>query len=243
MKFPSDSNETHRTDVVRAALCEAARYEPEAPTPDDLVVRALARQERSGGRCGRSRLVPALAFSACGLVLLAGLALRSRKPHQPVTAESAEAYAADTGKKRLVAQATPYRHTATVQNPVAWEQDVVRSLLPPLNVERFVLPAGHASARHRVAHHRMCQPQRRLWAGNTRAAPRIHHTNSLWTTEIVQRVVVTETVTPIWIAKTDPVTATVVVTPALFQLSLQPDDAADTGTSQVAATIIPVSFE
>ena len=52
-----------------------------------------------------------------------------------------------------------------------------------------------------------------------------------------------QTLTPVWVAHTDPETAIVTMTPALFQLALQPADDADPTAAQIGATLIPVRFE
>ena len=66
---------------------------------------------------------------------------------------------------------------------------------------------------------------------------------SVWKTETVRCEVITQTVTPVWVAQADPSTFTVVLAPAFLQISLQPDNTSDSTEAHVSAALIPVRFE
>ena len=66
---------------------------------------------------------------------------------------------------------------------------------------------------------------------------------SVWKTETVRCEVITQTVTPVWVAQADPSTFTVVLAPAFLQISLQQDNTPDSTEAHVSAALIPVRLE
>jgi len=231
MRFPSEPNETGRTEVVHTALHEAARYESETTAPEDLVARALARHGRSGSRCGRSRLAPALFASACGLVLLIGIGLRLHGTHPQSGSRHLPGSASDVRLR-------PDEVASTRDTPI----DVGPALLPSIDMTKFLVSAGALRHRHGGARQRFLRHRHPSLAQNSALRASANRSVGVWTTETVEREVVMQTLTPVWVAHADPETATITVTPALFQLALQPDDA-DPTASQIGAAIIPVRFE
>lgn len=234
MKIPSEPNETEHTGFVRAALHEAARYESETAAPNDLVAGALARHARSGRRCGQTRLVPGLAASALGVAFLVSVLLCPRT-HQGRLGE-------DPAPGPLTAK-TPGKKVVLPDLSASARLDMVRSRFPPIDWIRFTVDAGQPRHRHRIARHKPHLRPRTPLAPIPPSPVRTAAVTSMWSTETVHREIITRTITPVWVAYSDPSTATIVLTPALFQLALQPDDIADATASQVAATLIPVRFE
>lgn len=230
MRFPSDPPETERNAFVRSALQEAARYEAETPAPEHLAVRALARHERAGRPCGQTRLVPRLAASAAVLLLLTSAAIRMQQTSQSALNEPRDS--GQTYGKREVQQA------------MLPDLDLSAVTLPAITPDRLATFAGTAGGRHRFSRHAKLPRRRHSYAP---APPpersELASANSMWKTETVQCQVITQAVTPVWVAQADPETATITVTPALFQIALQPADDADSNASPVAATLIPVRLE
>ena len=246
MKIPSESNETGRTGPLYVALHEAARYEAETGAPADLVVEAMARYRRSGSRCSQMRLLrPGLVASACGLVLLLGVTLWSRIPPRLA------ANFADSGPKAVRPAAIKSDVPDLSRLPLL---AIARSLLPSIDAAMCEaspeLPCRQHPLVHRAmrTHPRFLQAQNRLYpyarqAQNRPCPAQTQPTAGLWTKEIVQREVITQTVTSVWVAQSDSATASIILTPALFQLALQPEDGSDATDAPVAATLIPVSLE
>jgi len=234
MRFPSEPNETGRTEVVHTALHEAARYESETTAPEDLVARALARHGRSGSRCGRSRLAPALFASACGLVLLTGIGFRLHGSHRPFGIGNLPE---STATVRTKPDAVTSVSTAGVPS------DPGSALLPPIETAKFLVSNGRFLPRYRRERHGRRPRLHSSLAQNSALPPRPNRTAGVWTTETVEREVVMQTLTPVWVAHADSETATITVTPALFQLAIQPDDDADPTASQIGAALIPVRLE
>ena len=234
MRFLSKPNETGRTDMVQTALHEAARYEAETAAPEDLVVRALARHGRSGNRCDVSRLAPALLASACGMVILIGCGFWLHRSQPLVTGHS------------LPGRTTAVRTKPNTVAPVSIEAtyvDIGPALLPPIGTAEFLISAGPLRHRHRRTHQVSLPHPHPSLVQNSPLPPTTNRSASVWTTETVEREVVTQTLTPVWVAHTDPETATITMTPALFQLALQPNDDADPAAAEVRAALILVQFE
>ncbi|MCW3055073.1 MAG: hypothetical protein JWN14_4243 [Chthonomonadales bacterium] len=234
MRFPSEPNETGRTEVVQTALHEAARYESDTAAPKDLVARALARHGRSGSRCGRSRPAPALLASACGLILLMGIGFwlhgthfQSESPHLPGSASAV--------RTKLDSVAPVSMAGVSI--------DLGPALLPPIETAKFLVSNGRSLHRVRGVRHGRRPRLHSSLAQNSALPLPPNRSAGVWTTETVEREVVMQTLTPVWVAHADPETATITVTPALFQLALQPDDDADPTATQIGATLIPVRFE
>ena len=234
MKIPSEPNETEQTGFVRAALHEAARYEPDTVAPNDLVTGALARHAGSGRRCGQTRLVPGLAALALGMAFLANVLLWPRTPQGRS--------GGDPGPVSSTAP-IPGKKVAVPEMSASARLDIVQTILPPIDLSLFAVPAGPLRHRHRLARHNTHLRPHTYTAPIQPSPVGMAAANSMWSTETVHREVITRTITPVWVAHTNPDTATIVLTPALFQLALQPDDIADTTASPVAATLIPVRFE
>jgi hypothetical protein len=234
MKFPSEPNETQRTGFVRAVLQEAARYETETGAPNDLVTGALARHNRSGKRCQERRTVPVLVAATCGLALLAGAGLWLRTSHRAFDGHPAPD--ADTvfqsEQKRAVAERSALPRI-----------DIASVLLEPIDMARSLVFSGGLRPLHRAARHYLRHRQLLLAAHIHPPSTPTNPSPSVWTTETVHCEVITQTVTPVWVAQADPETATIVLTPALFQVALEPDDASDPTETQVSAALIPVRFE
>ncbi len=231
MKIPSEPKAPNSTGFVEAALQEAARYESDTVAPDSLVVGALARQ---GLSCRRSLLLPRLVASACGLALLLGVSLWLRSPHRPLKTGVAPdpITAVHPSNKPLLPDTSAPR-----------PRDMVRAILPPAGsglVKVPILPWRH---RRHVARHYPQHPHRRLLARNNPLPTTTRRSNGIWKTETVHCEVITQTATPVWIAQRDPETAAILLAPALFQLTLQPDDASNPAEAHIAATLIPVRFE
>ena len=213
MNFPSEPNETERTDFVHAALHEAARYEAETEAPNDLVSAALARHHRSGRACGQRRPVPVLVAASFGVVLLAGAGMWLHMPHR-LSQERPK-----TGPP-LAFQPEPKAVLPdTAMRP---RIGIVPALLPPMETAKWFGSAGSSQPRHRIARHHVHRRKRLLVADNHTLTTETNAVHSVWTTETVHCEIVTQTLTPVWIAHADPETATIVLTPALFQLALQP---------------------
>lgn len=234
MKIPSEPNETERTGFVHAALQEAARYEAETVAPNDLVADALARSARSGRRYGQTRLIPGLVASTCGVVLLAGAILWPRTPHGLPGEDPAP---------KALATLSPDKKVALPDLSAPTRFDSVQSALSPIDLGLFAIPAAQPRPRHRIVRHKTHLRRRTPLAPIPPAPIRTAGATGMWRTETVHCEVITRTITPVWVAQADPSTATIVLTPALFQLALQPDDLANPNASPVAATLIPVSFE
>ena len=234
MKFPSKPNETERTVCVHAALQEAARYESETAAPASLIAEALARHERSGRNCGRRQPLPLFVASACGLVLLAGIGLWLHMPHR---------HSKDLPVTGSAAAIPPKPKAGLPYSPALPRLDTAPVLLPPIDMAGWLVSAGHIRHKHWVAHHELRRPLRLSQAQNKPLPARPNCAASVWTTETVHYEVITQTLTPVWVAQVDPAAAAVVLTPALFQLALQPDDASDSAEAQVSAALIPVRFE
>jgi hypothetical protein len=234
MKIPSEPNETQRTGFVRAVLQEAARYETETGVPDDLVTGALERHNRSGKRCQERRPVPILVAATCGLALLAGAGLWLRTSHRASVGWPAP----DTDTAFQSEQ-----KTAVVEGSALPPIDIASVFLAPLDMARSLVFSGGLRPLHRAARHYLHHRQRLLAARSHPLSTPTNPSHSVWTTETVHREVITQTVTPVWVAQADPETSTIVLTPALFQVALESDDASDPTETQVSAALIPVRFE
>ncbi len=243
MKFPSEPNETERTGLVRAALQEAARYETETVAPVNLVTNALARHNRSGRGCDQRRPTPVLVAATCGLFLLGG-ALWLRMPHRLSLGEAVP----------NSAMAFLSRQKSVLPDSLALPRiDLSPAFLAQIDLARLTASTERFRERSRNTHHSERHRRSGFLAqspsGSNSSAPRSlsgHKSpaHCVWTTETVHSEIITQALTPVWVAQTDPVTATIVLTPALFQLALQSDDdAADSTTALVAATLIPIRFE
>ncbi|MCW3097812.1 MAG: hypothetical protein JWL77_3430 [Chthonomonadaceae bacterium] len=234
MKFPSEPNEMQRIGFVSAVLQEAARYETETGPPDDLITEAMARHNRSGKRCQERRPVPVLVAATCGLALLAGAGLWLRTSHRASAGHPAPD--ADTAfrseQKTVVAEGSTLPHL-----------DLASILLAPVDSARSLTSLGGLQPLRRAARHYLHDRQRMPAARSHPLSTPTNPSHSVWTTETVHREVITQTVTPVWVARADPETSTIVLTPALFQVALEPDDASDPTETQVSATLIPVRFE
>lgn len=239
MKITSEPNSVNKSGFVQAALYEAARYESETVVPDDLVTGALARHERSSRRCGRSRLVPVLITSACGLVLVLGAALWLRMPSRL------------PDDNFLSGRVTAMRSANKAPLPdlsALPTLDLIRSILPPISAETFAGmfkgPIAQLRSRHWIVRHTTHRQKRFHLVHNASAPPtKVNCSPGIWTTETVHREVITETLTPVWVAQPDPTNAAIVLTPALFAVSLQPDSGSDPTQAEVSATLIPVRYE
>ena len=234
MNFPSEPNETERTDFVHAVLHEAARYEAETQAPNDLVTAALARHNRSGRGCRQRRPVPVLVAATCGLVLPAVVGLWLRLPHR-LAGERQQ----NGPTTALQSKQKPVLRNTPALPPI----DIAPALLPPIDPIRWLVSTGATRHRHRIARHKVYRRHPLLVTDNRPLTTETNAVHSVWTTETVHCEVVTRTLTPVWIAHADPDTATVVLTPALFQLALQPDNPDDPTETQVSASLIPIRFE
>lgn len=234
MRFPSEPNETGRTDAVHSALHEAARYESETVAPEDLVARALARHGRVGSRCGQPRLAPALLASACGLALLIGVGFWLHGAHLQF------------GRQSLpgpTAAVRPKPDTLATVLTAGAPIDIEPALLPPINTAKFLVSAGPFRHRHWRPRQGFLRHPHPSLAQNSALPTPSNRSAGVWTTETVEREVVMQTLTPVWVAHADPETATITLTPALFQLALQPNDDADPAAAEVRAALILVQFE
>jgi hypothetical protein len=217
---------------MHAVLQEAARYEPETSVPGDLVRAALAQHDRFGRRCDERRPVPLLVAGACGLALLVSGGLWLRLPRHRFAGfpTSAPVTAFLSGQKVAASPSFPLPGI-----------DFTPALLPPIDMTNF-LPARPLAPPARIARHFRRHGQR-IAASQIHPAPsKTLPTHSVWTTETVHTELVTQTVTPVWVAQADPETSTVILTPALFQLALQPDNPSDPTETEVSAALIPVRF-
>lgn len=230
MRLPSDSDPTRRTEFVRAALREAAQYEAESAPPENLVSAALTRHERAGRDCGRIRIMPARVALACGLVLTTAIVVRLSLPQD----------SASTGRKTAAKAEVSVPAKNGLQVAVKTDRiDPAFFVLSSLDLSRRALSSGSAVGRRRLA---MSRARRHYTARPPYRATHPASAASVWRTETVQCEVVTQTVTPVWIAQPDPETATVVLTPALLQMVVQPD-ASENDVPPVQTALIPVRLE
>jgi hypothetical protein len=231
MKIPSEPKAPNSTGFVEAALQEAARYESDTVAPDSLVIGALARH---GLACSRSLLLPRLVASACGLALLLGVTLWLRAPHRPLKTGVAPdpITAFHPSNKPLLPDTSAPR-----------PRELVRATLSPAVSGLYKVPILHWRHRRHVARHYTQHPHRRLLARNNPLPTPMRRSNGMWKTETVRCEVITQTATPVWIAQRDPETAAILLAPALFQLTLQPDDVSNPTEAHIAAALIPVRFE
>ncbi len=245
-----DPNETAEARRVRALLLEASRYQPETPAPQGLVSSAF--HQRSAD-CTRSALLPRLALPLGGFALVLAVAFWLRA-HPPLPASKQLPQQAAVAPTESVREShhQPFRKTPVTALP---HSDVPApkasyAVRPPNSVQPSTsqgMQANETSAhRPQIGFPRLHRPAvavRKSLSAHAQQSASV--AASVWKTEIVERAIVTQSLTPVLVAQPDTQNACYFLRPALLRLALLPDDSDSDAESPpfLSTTLIPVRIE